>query len=137
MFQYDTITCKTSDLSELLNTKGKEGWSVKSCQLMSNQAGIFVLLEKEVTRKEMIEILRSDISKLDGNDPRYEKLSGYCEELMKEEYPLIEVPIQVEPIDVPIIVKKSAIKNIIEPKKRPGRKPGSKNKAKDARSKQD
>lgn len=88
MFQYETITCKTADLSEQLNIKGKQGWGVETCQLMSNQAGVFVLLKKESV-DESINILPGAITYID---------------------PL---------------------------KKRPGRKPGSKNKVKNARTKQD
>ena len=99
MFQYDTITCRTADLSEQLTAKGKQGWEVETCQLMSNQAGVFVLLKKEV----------------------------------------LDVPVVVNPdISIePNILSRKTMYAIDPLKKRPGRKPGSKNKAKDAKSKQD
>lgn len=48
LYQYDTITCKTTDLIPLLDAKDKEGWEIDGWQLMSNQAGIFVILRKEI-----------------------------------------------------------------------------------------
>ena len=90
-FQYDTIATQAIDLKEILNAKAKEGWGIDSWKLVDSQLGVFVILRKEITRAEMIGILRNDMRKLDSKDPRYGRLKSFYDKLIDEEYPLIKI----------------------------------------------
>jgi len=90
-FQYDTIATQAIDLKEILNAKAKEGWGIDSWKLVGSQLGVFVILRKEITRAEMIGILRDDMRKLDSKDPRYGRSKVFYDKLIDEEYPLIKI----------------------------------------------